>query len=66
MGIISKPREDLNTEGSPYSQKEELVKFKMRKSGTTCVISYFLNLCSSWNAAYAELKLNDVEHFWEQ
>ena len=63
MGIISKPREDLNTEGSPYSQKEELVKFKMRKSGTTCVILYFLNCVVLGNAAYAELKLNDAEQF---
>ena len=42
MGIISKPREDLITEGSPYSQKDELVSLKY-ESPERPVILYFSN-----------------------
>ena len=33
MGILSKPGEDLISEGSPYTLKDELVSFRGTKSG---------------------------------
>ena len=34
MGILSKPGEDLVSEGSPYTLKDELVSYRETISGT--------------------------------